>query len=112
MEEGKSVKIHFNTIIFCCYDAFAWIWCYVVRIYVATVFASAIFVIVLAIYLIRIVIWVWLCAVFAKAVFEVVNAWNIVWIVVALAVVIVVPLVVGRIKKIKWEIDTADIFRR
>ena len=37
---------------------------------------------------------------------------NIVWIVVCLAVVIIVPLVIGRIKKIKWEIDTADIFRR
>ncbi len=37
---------------------------------------------------------------------------NIVWIVIALGVVIVVPLVIGKIKKIKWEIDTADIFRR
>ena len=37
---------------------------------------------------------------------------NIVWIVVCLAVVIIIPLVIGRIKKIKWEIDTADIFRR
>ena len=37
---------------------------------------------------------------------------NITWIVVCLAVVIIIPLVVGRIKKIKWEIDTADIFRR
>lgn len=37
---------------------------------------------------------------------------NIIWIVIALAVVIVVPLAIGKIKKIKWEIDTADIFRR
>jgi len=37
---------------------------------------------------------------------------NIAWIVIILAVVIVVPLVVGKIKKLKWEIDTADIFRR
>ena len=37
---------------------------------------------------------------------------NIVWIVVVLAVVVIVPLVIGRIKKIKWEIDTADIFKR
>jgi len=37
---------------------------------------------------------------------------NILWIVIVLAVIIIVPLVVGKIKKIKWEIDTADIFRR
>jgi len=37
---------------------------------------------------------------------------NIIWIVVVLGVVIVIPLVVGRIKKIKHEIDTADIFKR
>ena len=37
---------------------------------------------------------------------------NIIWIVIALAVVIVIPLAIGRIKKIKYEIDTADIFRR
>jgi len=37
---------------------------------------------------------------------------NIVWIVVVLAVVIVLPLTIGRIKKIKYEIDTADIFKR
>lgn len=37
---------------------------------------------------------------------------NIIWIVVALGVLIVVPLAVGRIRKIKHEIDTADIFRR
>jgi hypothetical protein len=37
---------------------------------------------------------------------------NIIWIVVALGVLIVVPLAIGRIKKIKHEIDTADIFRR
>ena len=37
---------------------------------------------------------------------------NILWIVIVLAVIIIVPLVVGKIKKIKWEIDTADIFKR
>lgn len=37
---------------------------------------------------------------------------NIIWIVVALGVLIVVPLAIGRIRKIKHEIDTADIFRR
>ena len=37
---------------------------------------------------------------------------NIVWIVVALGVLIVIPLIIGKIKKVKFEIDTADIFRR
>ena len=37
---------------------------------------------------------------------------GIIWIVVALGVLIVVPLAIGRIRKIKHEIDTADIFRR
>ena len=37
---------------------------------------------------------------------------NIFWIVVALFLVMCVPLGVGRIRRIKWEIDTADIFRR
>ncbi len=37
---------------------------------------------------------------------------NIIWIVVALGVLIVIPLAVGRIRKIKHEIDTADIFKR
>jgi len=37
---------------------------------------------------------------------------NIIWIVVALGVLIIVPLAIGRIRKIKHEIDTADIFRR
>ena len=37
---------------------------------------------------------------------------NIIWIIIALGVLIVVPLVIGRIKKIKHEIDTADIFKR
>jgi len=37
---------------------------------------------------------------------------NIVAIVAVLVVVIVVPLAIGKIRKIKWEIDTADIFKR
>ncbi len=37
---------------------------------------------------------------------------NIVAIVAALIVVIVLPLSIGKIRKIKFEIDTADIFRR
>jgi len=37
---------------------------------------------------------------------------NIVWIVILLGVIIVIPLAIGKIKKIKFEIDTADIFRR
>ena len=35
---------------------------------------------------------------------------NILWIAVALFLVLCVPLAVGKIRKIKWEIDTADIF--
>lgn len=37
---------------------------------------------------------------------------NIVWIIVLLAAVFVVPMTVGKIRKIKHEIDTADIFTR
>ena len=37
---------------------------------------------------------------------------NIFWIVLALFLVMCVPLGVGRIRKIKWEIDKADIFRQ
>lgn len=37
---------------------------------------------------------------------------NIVAIVAVLIIVIVLPLAIGKIKKIKWEIDTADIFKR
>jgi len=37
---------------------------------------------------------------------------NIVAIVAVLVIVIVLPLAIGKIKKIKWEIDTADIFKR
>ena len=37
---------------------------------------------------------------------------NIGWMIAVLIVVIVIPLAVGRIKKIKHEIDTADIFKR
>lgn len=36
---------------------------------------------------------------------------NIVLIVILLAVIIFVPLIVGRLKRIKFQIDTADIFR-
>ena len=37
---------------------------------------------------------------------------NIVAIVAVLVIVIVLPLTIGKIRKIKWEIDTADIFKR
>lgn len=37
---------------------------------------------------------------------------NIAWIIAGLAVVIIIPLVIGKIRKIKYEIDTADIFKR
>ncbi len=37
---------------------------------------------------------------------------NIAMIIVVLAVVIVLPLVIGKVKKVKHEIDTADIFTR
>ncbi|MBQ7359089.1 MAG: hypothetical protein IJW63_03220 [Lachnospiraceae bacterium] len=36
---------------------------------------------------------------------------NIFWIVVALFMVLCVPLMVGKVRKVKWEIDTADIFK-
>ena len=36
---------------------------------------------------------------------------NIVLIIVVVLLVLCVPLAIGRIKKIKWQIDTADIFR-
>ena len=36
---------------------------------------------------------------------------NIVFLIVGVLLVLCVPLMIGRIKKIKWQIDTADIFR-
>ena len=36
---------------------------------------------------------------------------NIAWIFAILALLIIVPLVRKKIKMIKWEIDTADIFK-
>ena len=36
---------------------------------------------------------------------------NILWIALALFLVLFVPLGVGKLRKIKWEIDTADIFK-
>ena len=37
---------------------------------------------------------------------------NLIWIIIGLAVVVVVPLTISKIRKIKHEIDTADIFNR
>ena len=37
---------------------------------------------------------------------------NIVWIVAGIVLLFAVPLTIGRIRKIKFEIDTADIFTR
>lgn len=36
---------------------------------------------------------------------------NIAWIVILLAAIFIIPMVIGRVKKIRYEIDTADIFR-
>ena len=37
---------------------------------------------------------------------------HIVQIMIVLVAVVVIPLVIGRIKRVKWEIDNADIFKR
>ena len=37
---------------------------------------------------------------------------NIGWIFAGVFIVLVLPLAIGRLKKIKWEIDTADIFKK
>ena len=36
---------------------------------------------------------------------------NIVWLVIAIVLLFAIPLTIGRIKRIKWEIDMADIFK-
>ncbi|MBO7335878.1 MAG: hypothetical protein J6U42_02960, partial [Lachnospiraceae bacterium] len=51
---------------------------------------------------------------YSKAFKEYRKEWveeNIAWIVTLLALLIIVPLVRKKIKMIKWEIDTADIFK-
>ena len=52
---------------------------------------------------------------YSKAVKQYRKIWveeHIVQIMIVLVAVVVVPLVIGRIKRVKWEIDNADIFKR